>query len=155
MTSYYKDCAVCHSKKTFACGTCRDIYYCGQEHQLQDYERHKKECDLEINLFDMVNGYRIPKDKNYTYNDYYRIKGDNGDVWISQGNRLYPNRRERYPLRKMTAVERGLYVVPTKKEGHEQFENAIPIWIFHPCDESVPRIESNMYQLDMHGHQQR
>ncbi|CAL8111039.1 unnamed protein product [Orchesella dallaii] len=37
-------CAVCSSFATKCCTGCRDIHYCSQEHQKQDWTRHKMQC---------------------------------------------------------------------------------------------------------------
>ena len=37
-------CKVCETKCTTKCERCKSIWYCCREHQLQDWERHKKNC---------------------------------------------------------------------------------------------------------------
>ncbi|ODM99115.1 Protein msta, isoform A [Orchesella cincta] len=39
-----QNCAVCSSIATKCCTGCREIHYCSQEHQKQDWKVHKKQC---------------------------------------------------------------------------------------------------------------
>jgi hypothetical protein len=41
-----KECAVCGTTegKLQRCGDCKNVYYCGREHQREDYKSHKLVC---------------------------------------------------------------------------------------------------------------
>lgn len=39
-----KQCGLCAKPSKQLCGKCKKIYYCCQEHQLSDWEKHKKTC---------------------------------------------------------------------------------------------------------------
>jgi len=38
------ECGVCGAYSTLRCGRCQQIYYCGKEHQVQDWSHHKLHC---------------------------------------------------------------------------------------------------------------
>jgi len=45
-----KECTVCGATQNLKrCSKCHVVYYCGREHQTQDWKRHKKECQKDIN----------------------------------------------------------------------------------------------------------
>ena len=37
-------CTVSEQSELSACSRCKCVFYCSQEHQMQDWDRHKKEC---------------------------------------------------------------------------------------------------------------
>jgi hypothetical protein len=37
-------CQVCAVDCNMACSGCRQVYYCGADHQKQDWKEHKKTC---------------------------------------------------------------------------------------------------------------
>jgi hypothetical protein len=38
------NCAICGHPASMRCAKCRNTYYCGEEHQKQDWKGHKKVC---------------------------------------------------------------------------------------------------------------
>jgi MYND finger len=39
-----KVCTVCNATSKLRCGKCKDTYYCGREHQAEDWPEHKSRC---------------------------------------------------------------------------------------------------------------
>lgn len=37
-------CAVCNQLSTLRCSKCKCTFYCGKEHQISDWSKHKKNC---------------------------------------------------------------------------------------------------------------
>eukprot|EP00794_Sanderia_malayensis_P017841 gene17841-19622_t len=39
-------CEVCSKEPNFRCSSCQIVYYCSKAHQVQDWQRHRRKCNL-------------------------------------------------------------------------------------------------------------
>lgn len=40
----FRPCDICGEEDSLRCARCGDAFYCGKEHQKQDWARHKLDC---------------------------------------------------------------------------------------------------------------
>ena len=71
-------CMLCEKKETMACSICNIFFYCGTDHQRQDWKSHKKICPLFKNLYE-----KTPESKSQIINLFQKIiYDDNGEIKI-------------------------------------------------------------------------
>jgi hypothetical protein len=130
----HRTCVICKAKCTTICSKCKTVYYCGKEHQLQDWPKHKVICEL---MHDETN---VPMASRNEIRD--NLKYGFFDITIS--GMLHANGRLLPLLEELTPGE-----VITLREQYRKFnERIIAHQNAESRDECYARVTSTLTKSD-------